>query len=108
VRNVRPVRVIMGLPAQLAAAPWTACPVQLNPWQAPRGLATATGHLNTPFGDVLTFELPRANYDLLTAVTMSGTMHVAGTPKPGVTLPVGVPERPVFGYVRFSAAGGRT
>ncbi|TDP96132.1 hypothetical protein [Labedaea rhizosphaerae] len=100
-------RAIMRLPAQLAAAPWTAYPAQLDPWQAPRGYVTATGRLHTPFGDVLAFELPRANYDLLVAISMTGTVHVAGTPKPGLTLPVGVPQRPVLGYVRFRAAGGR-
>lgn len=107
VKTLPTARTIAGLPARLAGAPWTAYPVQLDQWQAPRGFVTATGHLRTPYDDVLAFELPRANYDLLVAISMTGTMHVAGTPKPGATLPVGVPERPVLGYVRFRAAGAR-
>jgi hypothetical protein len=101
------IRAVRDMPAQLAAAPWTAYPVQLDPWQAPRGYVTATGRLHTPYGDVLAFDLPRANYDLLVAISMSATMHVAGLPKPGLTLPVGVPQRPAIGYARFRVAGGR-
>ena len=107
VKSAPTIRAVLNLPAQLAAAPWTAYPVQLDPWQAPRGYVTATGRLHTPYGDVLAFDLPRANYDLLVAISVSATMHVAGMPKPGLTLPVGVPQRPTLGYARFRAAGGR-
>jgi len=107
VKSMPAVRAILHLPEQLVGASWTAYPVQLDQWQAPRGYATVTGRLHTPFGDVLVFELPRANYDLLVAISLTGTMHVAGTPRPGALLPAGVPQRPVLGYARFRAAGGR-
>lgn len=107
-RDLPSARALWRLPAQLAAAPWTAYPVQLDPGQSLAGGTTVTGRLHRPDGKVLRFELPRAGYDLLATISVTGTMHVAGQPRSRAELPVGVPQRPVLGYVRFMAVGGRT
>jgi hypothetical protein len=46
------------------------------------------------------------NLDVLPSVRASGQLWVTGTPTPGATLAVGVPDHPVAGLVRFGRQGG--
>lgn len=97
----RGIKDVGRLTTRLKAGPWTPFPVLVQSWKGnPRTFGDAQLQLWLPDGTQLSVTLVRATVDLISNVSASGTLWVAGTPRRGEVSAVGVPGYPCLGLAR--------
>ncbi|HWC79883.1 MAG TPA: hypothetical protein VG756_07960 [Pseudonocardiaceae bacterium] len=81
---------------------WTPVPVRLDAWQTGgRVFGPARGAIWLPDGTAVLLSVPRAGIDLVANVQASHTLWIAGAPRPGAVVAVGVPGYPIIGLARL-------
>lgn len=81
-----------------AAESWTPLVVRMDSWEPQqRVFGPARGEVWLPDGSSAPVVLPRAGVDLIANIQASRTLWVAGQPRRGAVMAVGVPGYPLFG-----------